>query len=278
MSRLFYKRVRKRGDGQENPFWISYADLMTALVMLFLVVMSISMVAIAIQTLKEREARAADDEEIQLLSEQTKALSEQTKQEREAWRKEKEAWEKARNAEKVARDDGIEKILESLVSTAKAAKLDLKVNAANHTISFGEDARFAFNSFILTKAARRKLQAFVPVLLHVQNTRLGKQWLKRVHIEGYTDPRGTYLYNVNLSLNRAHAVVCVLFGADLSQAQQRELRQLLTIDGATVTSIKESPDESRRVEVRLEFRQLDDESVNPPVPEMKVGICTISLE
>ena len=40
----------------ENPFWISYADLMTALMVLFLVVMAVALLAVT-RTVSEREKR-----------------------------------------------------------------------------------------------------------------------------------------------------------------------------------------------------------------------------
>src|ERR1041384_5608012 len=54
------KVVLKRGnrDEAEKPFWISYADLMTALMVLFLVVMSVALLAVT-KTVSERERSEA---------------------------------------------------------------------------------------------------------------------------------------------------------------------------------------------------------------------------
>ena len=57
MARIFSFPLKRRSETVESPFWISYADLMTALVMLFLVVMSISMVAIASKELVAKKKR-----------------------------------------------------------------------------------------------------------------------------------------------------------------------------------------------------------------------------
>src|SRR5271168_35948 len=55
--------VIKRGskDEAEKPFWISYADLMTALMMLFLVVMSVALLAVT-KTVSEVEREKAQRE------------------------------------------------------------------------------------------------------------------------------------------------------------------------------------------------------------------------
>lgn len=227
----FITRSGKRIDESNNPFWISYADLMTALVMLFLVVMSISMVAIANRPIVEKRVRESD----------------------------------------------IQEILDLLGKKASEKHLDLTINRATHTISFGEKARFGFDSYQLTPDAQDQLRAFVPLLLEVHAQEKGQRWLKRIHIEGYTDESGSYLYNVNLSLNRAQAVVCTLFAADLLPEKQQLLRQLLIIDGASVTGIKENPEDSRRVEVRLEFRQRDELVTLQTPPEMRLGRCAIFL-
>lgn len=252
MARTF-PITRKRVDTGSDPFWISYADLMTALVMLFLVVMSISMIAVA--------ARSAEEKRLLQVE---KRLLEMEKKDRESVKR--------------IRDEEIAGLLEELENKARAAQLDVDVNQYNQTISFGEKARFAHDSTYLSEEARTQLREFLPLLMEVRNTDTGKRWLKRIHIEGYTDETGTYLYNVNLSLRRAQAVVCALLAGQMSDELVRQFRELLIIDGATVTSIKASREESRRVEVRLEFRQVGDNEAMLPVPAMEVGHCAINLE
>ncbi|MEO5340130.1 MAG: OmpA family protein [Magnetococcus sp. MYC-9] len=234
MARVI-QRAQKQVEDGGNPFWISYADLMTALAMLFLVVMSLSMVAIASRPMVEKKER----------------------------------------------DTAIQAVLDRLEERAKAKSLNLEINRATHTISFGEKANFAFNSYQLSAVAQESLRSFVPLLLELEPEPRDKEknWLKRIHIEGYTDAKGSYLYNVNLSLNRAQAVVCALFSAELPEGQQEKLRRLLIIDGASVTGIKQSADESRRVEVRLEFRLADDLGSDAvPPTNMPLGRCAIRLD
>lgn len=252
MARLF-PLTRKRVETGSDPFWISYADLMTALVMLFLVVMSISMIAVA--------ARSAEEKRLLQVE---KRLLEMEKKERESVKR--------------IREEEIAALLVQLEEKAKEGGLDIAINRANQTISFGEKARFAHNSTYLSEGAREQLRQLVPLLLEVRNSDTGKRWMKRVHIEGYTDETGTYLYNVNLSLRRAQAVICALLAGNLDEDRVRQFRELIIIDGATVTGIKASREESRRVEVRLEFRELGDDEKMLPVPVMEVGKCAIDLE
>ena len=45
LGNRYSKKPRSKGDG-EKPFWISFADLMTALMTLFLVVMAVSLMVV----------------------------------------------------------------------------------------------------------------------------------------------------------------------------------------------------------------------------------------
>ncbi|MBF0124161.1 MAG: OmpA family protein [Magnetococcales bacterium] len=222
----------RRVESVDAPFWVSYADLMTALVMLLLLVMAISMLAVASRPLLERKQR----------------------------------------------DAAVDIFFEQLQQQIQRSALDMTANRTAHTIGLGDRVRFAHDSYLLSAEAKRQMQAVVPLLLALHAAEPGRSWLKRVHIEGYTDETGTYLYNVHLSLRRAQSVVCALFEADITAAEQRRLQQLLMIDGATTTSIKSTREESRRVEIRLEFRSVDDEEPTLPAPEVALGRCPIQTE
>ncbi|MBF0262711.1 MAG: OmpA family protein, partial [Magnetococcales bacterium] len=161
---------------------------------------------------------------------------------------------------------------------AEESGLDLRVNHEDHSINFGDKARFAFNSYQLTAEAVETLRAFVPVLLEARAGAEGERWMERVHIEGYTDAAGSYLYNVDLSLKRAQSVLCALLSVDLPPEKLRRLQELLIIDGASVTAIKSSPEESRRVEMRLEFRRVGDATSIKRPPDLPMGRCALAVE
>src|SRR5436305_15148812 len=72
-ARVTVKRNAK--DEAEKPFWISYADLMTALMVLFLVVMSVALLAVTkTVTDQERRKTAYDKAVDSLLSEVQSAV------------------------------------------------------------------------------------------------------------------------------------------------------------------------------------------------------------
>lgn len=180
---MFGTRIAvKRGgrDEAEKPFWISFADLMTALMVLFLVVMGVALLAV------------------------TKNVTEKEKRE-EQHRKD------------------IELILDRFQNAAKRYD-GIKIDRERHVIDFGDRARFAFGKSSLAPEQEAVLRQFVPEILTLANDDLGKRVFKRVVVEGYTDRTGTYLSNLNLSLQRSERVLCSMFataGASLLDDKQR---------------------------------------------------------
>src|SRR4051812_37442510 len=60
-----FRKAQK--DEAERPFWISYADLMTALMILFLVVMCVALLTVTRKITDEEKKTLARDKEIGLL-------------------------------------------------------------------------------------------------------------------------------------------------------------------------------------------------------------------
>ncbi len=107
------------------------------------------------------------------------------------------------------------------------------VDKERNVIDFGDRARFDTASHQLNPEQAKLLRAFVPEVLVIAQDDLGKRWLKRIVAEGFADQRGTYLYNLNLSLQRSQRwVLCVLLAPPLpgenpmSQDQLEQIREL----------------------------------------------------
>ena len=229
--------VIKRGsrDEAEKPFWISFADLMTALMVLFLVVMGVALLAV------------------------TKNVSEREK------------------AEEQHRKD-IELILERFVDAAKRYD-GIKVDKERRVIDFGDRARFAFGKSNLAADQESVLRQFVPEILRLANDDLGKRVLKRVVVEGYTDKTGSYLSNLNLSLQRSQRVLCTMFatgGANMLSDQQKEdVRSLFLVGGYSFNAAKDTDEESRRVEMRMEFLGMKELRASAMAQTGNFGDCAL---
>ena len=213
---------KKARSEAEKPFWISYSDLMTALMVLFLLVMSVALLAVT-KTVNEAEVR------------------------------------------KAARERDITKLLDRVQAAAQQFP-GVAVYRERNVIDFREQARFDTGSSRLTPQQTRLLRIFVPtVVLPVARDELGQRWLKRIVVEGFADQRGSYLLNLNLSLQRSERVLCALLatpGPDerpMGRPELEQIRDLFLVGGYSFNSAKASFEESRRIELRLEFYGVDEE-------------------
>ncbi len=231
-----YTRARKtRRDEAEKPFWISFSDLMTALMVLFLVVMGVALLAV------------------------TKNVTEREKKQ-----------------EQHSKD--IEELLSRFEQAAKQHE-GIRVNKQRQVIDFGQRAQFAFGDWRLNSPQEEVLRKFVPNILTLAGDDLGRRVLKRIVVEGYTDKTGSYLSNLNLSLQRSQKVLCTMFATSgpslLSDAQKEQVRALFFVGGYSFNAAKDTDEESRRVEMRLEFLGLDEVRETPPAHAGNFGDCAL---
>ncbi|MFL9858831.1 OmpA family protein [Paraburkholderia sediminicola] len=235
-SRTFVKRGG--GNEAEKPFWISYADLMTALMVLFLVAMSVTLLAV------------------------TKTVDEGQRL-------------------KAQRDKDITELLRR-VEAAATKYPGVRVYKDRNAIDFGDRARFDKNSSGLKPEQQRLLRAFVPEVLAIAHDQLGQKWLKQIVVEGFSSPEGDYLYNLNLSLQRSQRVLCVLLAkpfpdeTEMSQDQLEQIRDLFLVGGYSFNAAKATFEDSRRVELRLEFLGLGEtRAAAGDVPRGNFGTCAL---
>ncbi|MEK6750352.1 MAG: flagellar motor protein MotB [Pseudomonadota bacterium] len=230
--------VRKRArDEGEKPFWISFADLMTALMVLFLVSVTVALFAV------------------------TQKPDEVAKQQ-------------------MQRERDIQDLLSRI---AEAAKAYTGVVVRGHSIDFGPRALFATNSSALSADQSATLRGFVPKMLTVVRDPLGQKWLKRVVVEGFADQRGTYLHNLNLSLQRSERVLCVLLASPkfepnaLVDVDRLMIRELFLVGGSSFNALKSSLEESRRIELKLEFLELGESRLIPRDAPLDDATCPLDL-
>lgn len=234
------KPYKQKEDG-EKPFWISFADLMTALMILFLVVMAVSLMVV---TQKINEATQAENQ----------------------------------------RKSEILEICESIKEAVKTKDLSVDVDCKDNRINFGEAGRFGHNDYRLNVAGENALRQLTPIILNVANSENGKKWFKQVVIEGFTDTDGAYLYNLNLSLRRSEWVMCLLldprlFNSALNNEQQQQVKQLFLAGGVAFNNAKETKEQSRRVELRLQFyglKEKDDIEQKPHFVSNATEICQLA--
>ena len=216
-------------DDAEKPFWISFSDMMTALMVLFLVVMTVTLLAVT-HTISQTERM------------------------------------------KTQRDAEINKLMAKI---REASQNFPGITHKGNTISFGDQARFDTDSNRLTREQAQHLRAFVPSVLKIARDPLGKKWLKRVVVEGYADQRGTYLHNLDLSMQRSERVLYALLAMpepqekSLSPEDRLLIEQLFLVGGASFNSLKKTLEESRRIELKLEFLEIGE--TRPMAPSIQLA-------
>lgn len=237
ISKFLVLGKRHKEEG-EKPFWISFADLMTALMVMFLLVMSVALLAVTNEVSETDKSKAKREQEIDLL----------------------------------------------LAKIEKAAEKHpgIFVDKNRGIIDFGDRARFDTGSSKLSNEQAEYLTQFASEILSIAQDDLGKKWLKRIVAEGFADQRGDYLLNLNLSLQRSQRVLCVLLAPatgqsfSLSSVEQEQVRDLFLVGGYSFNSAKKTLDESRRIELRLEFYGMDE--LHPElsdIPRGNFGSCRI---
>jgi outer membrane protein OmpA-like peptidoglycan-associated protein len=235
---MFGQRIilgNKSKDEAEKPFWISFADLMSALMVLFLLVMSVALLAVT----KPKPVSDAENKAIQRETEITQLLNK--------------------------------------IEAATKEFPGVSLNKERKVINFGNHASFKNREFSLDSSTVIDIRNIVStVVLKYADDELGKKWFKRITVAGFTSKTGSYLYNLNLSLNRSQSVLCALLtdkpniSNTLSKKELEQVRDLFFIGGYSFNDIKETEEESRRIELALEFYGVNDEQP-PPLSSIQIG-------
>lgn len=147
--------------------------------------------------------------------------------------------------------------------------MNVLIDETDGSLVLDSNILFGYNENILTDEGNRLLGDILPVYCKVLMTAEYQPYLAEVRIDGYTDTTGGYLYNLELSQQRAFAVANYLFSiADsfLSSEEQVNLREKITANGHSMSNPvydangQIDMDASRRVEIK--FRLKDDEMIS----------------
>ena len=240
---MFGQRIilgNKGKDEAEKPFWISFADLMSALMVLFLLVMSVALLAVT-----------------KKVSEAERKVNQRTLE--------------------------ISQLLEKIEKATKDFP-GVSLDKERHVINFGTYANFEDKKYNLENSQILNIRNIVSnVVLKYADDELGRKWFKKIIVAGFTSRTGTYLYNLNLSLNRSQKVLCVLLtnksgvSKVLNDKELEQVRDLFFIGGYSFNDTKETEEESRRIELALEFYGVDEEHTTKKgnVQSSSFGDCKI---
>ncbi|WP_453989759.1 OmpA family protein [Bacillus nitroreducens] len=140
----------------------------------------------------------------------------------------------------------------------------IEIDEKTGALIFNTDILFEYDSAVLKPEAYTFLNEFVPAYLDVLLEEGYEEYISEIIVEGHADKDGTYLYNLELSQQRAYRVAEYILSKDFPYKNiQEHLKTKLTVNGRSFTDGRTDPDgsyngdASRRVEFK--FRLKDQE-------------------
>ena len=240
-------RHRRKSQDEETTYWLSYSDMMAAVLLVFVLIISFTM----LQAKKQYEDRTKELENKQMLIEEQQEIME-------------------KQQEKLDNIIGVKSnLIEALKEEFNGTDLKVLVDAQSGAITFDASILFDVNKYNLKPTGEEFLEEFLPRYLNVLLKDEYSDYISEIIIEGHTDTNGTYMYNLALSQERALSVATFCLKDDssvLSNNDKERLRSMVTANGRSFSNPVFNSDgtvdleSSRRVEFK--FRLKDEDMVN----------------
>ena len=193
---------RAKPEEAENPFWITYSDLLSSMVLLLLILLVVF--------IKISEAQRQ-----RLLNEQ-KELSKTVKENKKLLAMAPALQRKSANLLKLKNDL---RALRKLLLLERKLKIELQDN--DLTVSVDNQVLFDGDSDELKGDGKVFLTKFIPILANTITKDQYRELITGVVFEGRADPSfhsadwtEAYLHNLGVTLNRSRSVVKYVFGND----------------------------------------------------------------
>lgn len=241
---MFSSRIvigRKAKDEGEKPFWISFADLMTALMVMFLLVMSVALLAVT-KTVSEADRKKAErDRDIERIMTQIEFA--------------------AKNYEGITVDKQRNVIDYGDRARFESGSSQLSIAQSNYLREF---VPVVLNAAATDEGKRWLKRVAVEGFAdsrgdYLLNLNLSLQRSQRV-----------------LCVLLSPSITNAKLDRTLSQEQKEQVRDLFLVGGYSFNSAKKSMEESRRIEFRLEFFGTDEKApVATANPINEFGVCRI---
>lgn len=226
---------------EQVNWWMSYADLMSAIVMILLLSLAVVIIDIS---LKERSLQQA-----QVAAQKSQQEMLHSKQE-------------------VQQVIGLKsEIIKELSAAFQKSKMQIEIDKQTGAIRLPGSILFDSNSTQVSTAGQSYLQQFVPMYFDTLLQPKFKDQIAGIIIEGYTDNQGTYMYNMQLSQERAFSVLSYIYSKDFPVFPTKQLsQQYVTCDGWSYNDLlynnhgQVDQNKSRRVEFMFQLK--DDQALN----------------
>ncbi len=167
-------------------------------------------------------------------------------------------------------------IVQELSASLTAAKLSAKADPTTGDITLDSQVLFESGRNVIAPAGREQLARLIPVYLDVLMRPEYIDFVAEIIIEGHTDSKGDYIFNLGLSQERALSVATFCLELPgLTDQQRATLERIITAKGRSYSDRifnadgTENMDASRRVE--LKFRLKDTEMIERMNEILKQG-------
>ena len=266
---------KKQSNSEEVNFWLSYADLMAGLLFVFILVIGAIVVkSIVLKNSLDSKNSSLDstksrlslrDSEIEklkyLLAKKSEEL-EDTKD--DLTLKDKNLEILMQEVEdKKAKIKGLTGIKLQVITQLRTTLGDkVAIDMKSGSLRLSSNILFDKSSALLKEQSKEELKRvfinYIGALIF--NPKIKNQ-LDRIIIEGHTDSDGSYLHNLELSQQRAYAVMNYLLSLEFTKINN--LQSLLVASGRSyLDTIKDSNNredklKSRRIEIKFRLKNDD---------------------
>jgi len=225
---IFKKNRTPTLSGPLPDYWVSIGDLMSGLLLVFILLLVVAMYNYAAFT-RARERRV--DQRSELLQKQEERL--------------------------IALEEKKRQLIEALKTSL--AEVDVQVDELTGVVRIGEGILFQEDRAELVDEGKQTLARIYDQYIQVVLSPQYEQAVDRIVIEGHTNSRGSYLHNLTLSQQRANAVMRYWLG--LAGADQALLHQKIVSSGRSWADLirnehgSEDPVRSRRIEIAFRLKE-----------------------
>ena len=266
---------KKQSNSEEVNFWLSYADLMAGLLFVFILVIGAIVVkSIVLKNSLDSKNSSLDstksrlslrDSEIEklkyLLAKKSEEL-EDTKD--DITLKDKNLEILMQEVEdKKAKIKGLTGIKLQVITQLRTTLGDkVAIDMKSGSLRLSSNILFDKSSALLKEQSKEELKrVFINYIGSLIFNPKIKNQLDRIIIEGHTDSDGSYLHNLELSQQRAYAVMNYLLSLEFTKINN--LQSLLVASGRSyLDTIKDSNNredklKSRRIEIKFRLKNDD---------------------
>lgn len=240
-----------KSEDDEISYWLSYSDMMAALLLVFVLIISFTMLQ-SKKLYEQKEEELASQQ--QIVAEQQMLVAEQ----QAVMEMQQEQLDKLIGIRS--------EVVESLRDEFEDTNLKVSVDAKTGAITFDAEVLFDYGAYELKPEGEAFLKEFLPRYFHILLGSEYKEYIGEVIIEGHTDTQGSYIANLELSQKRAYAVAAFCLADEsnvLSTMDIHALRKLVTANGRSYSNPIYHEDgtvnmeASRRVEVKFRLKDED---------------------